>query len=164
MKLTGNTIFVTGGGSGIGRGLAETLHRLGNQVIISGRRKGHLAETTKANPGMKSVELDVENPASIDAITKTLMKDYPKLNVLINNAGVNHHHKSDGPDSHDRSAHRPLEKAGPRRSDERIFRSGVCSARDGGGVLVHKGGDPFLHAITKVPTQGQLGEGSGDCA
>src|SRR5437762_9196668 len=79
MKLTGNTIFVTGGGSGIGRGLAETLHRLGNQVIISGRRKGHLAETTKANPGMKSVELDVENPASIGAVTKKLIEDYPKL-------------------------------------------------------------------------------------
>jgi len=88
MKLTGNTIFVTGGGSGIGRGLAQTLHRLGNQVIISGRRQGHLAETTKANPGMKSVELNVEDPASIDAVTKTLIKDYPKLNVLINNAGV----------------------------------------------------------------------------
>jgi len=90
MKLTGNTIFVTGGGSGIGRGLAETLHRLGNQVIISGRRKGHLAESTKANPGMKSVELDVENPASIDAVTKKLIEDYPELNVLINNAGVMH--------------------------------------------------------------------------
>jgi len=90
MKLKGNTILVTGGGSGIGRGLAETLHRLGNQVIISGRRKGHLAETTKANPGMKSVELDVENPASIDAVTKKLIADYPELNVLINNAGVMH--------------------------------------------------------------------------
>jgi uncharacterized oxidoreductase len=88
MKLTGNTIFVTGGGSGIGRGLAQTLHSLGNQVIISGRRRGHLAETTKANPGMKSVELDVEDPASIDAVTKTLIEDYPELNVLINNAGV----------------------------------------------------------------------------
>src|SRR5260370_17027177 len=90
MKLTGNTIFVTGGGSGIGRGRAETLHRLGNHVIISGRRKGHLAETTKANPGMKSVELDAENPASIAAVAKKLIEDYPELNVLINNAGVMH--------------------------------------------------------------------------
>ena len=90
MKLTDNTIFITGGGSGIGRGLAEALHRLGNQVIISGRRKGHLAETTKANPGMKSVELNVEDPASIDPVTKKLMEDYPELNVLINNAGVMH--------------------------------------------------------------------------
>jgi uncharacterized oxidoreductase len=90
MKLTGNTIFVTGGGSGIGRGLAEALHKLGNQVIISGRRKDHLAETTKANPGMKSFELDVEAPASIDTVTKRLIEDYPKLNVLINNAGVMH--------------------------------------------------------------------------
>src|SRR5438309_1952880 len=88
MELTGNTIFVTGGGSGIGRGLAETLHRLGNQVIISGRRKGHLAETTKANPGMKSVELDIQDPVSIAAVTKQLIENYPKLNVIINNAGV----------------------------------------------------------------------------
>jgi uncharacterized oxidoreductase len=88
MKLTGNAIFVTGGGSGIGRGLAEAFYKLGNQVIISGRRKGHLAETVKANPGMQSVELDVADPASIAAVAQKLIAEYPELNVLINNAGI----------------------------------------------------------------------------
>jgi uncharacterized oxidoreductase len=88
MNLAGNTIFITGGGSGIGRGLAEALHKLGNQVIISGRRKGHLEATTKANPGMRSMELNVEDLASIVSVSKRLIADFPKLNVLINNAGI----------------------------------------------------------------------------
>jgi uncharacterized oxidoreductase len=88
MILTGNTIFITGGGSGIGRGLAEALHKRGNQVIISGRRKSHLEATTKANPGMASVELDLQDPKSIASVAKKLIAQYPKLNVLINNAGV----------------------------------------------------------------------------
>ncbi len=62
MKTEGNVIFITGGGSGIGRGLAEALHRLGNKVIISGRRKWHLEKTLEANPGMDSIELDVTDP------------------------------------------------------------------------------------------------------
>ncbi|HEY1925684.1 MAG TPA: SDR family NAD(P)-dependent oxidoreductase [Candidatus Acidoferrum sp.] len=88
MKLTGNTIFITGGTSGIGRAFAEAFYNLGNQVIISGRRKGHLAEVTKANPGMQSIELNVEDPASIAAVAKKLITNYPKLNAVINNAGI----------------------------------------------------------------------------
>lgn len=88
MKLNNNTIFITGGGSGIGRALAESLHKLGNQVIISGRRKTHLDEVTAANPGMKSVELDITSPASISGVSAMLISEFPELNVLINNAGI----------------------------------------------------------------------------
>ncbi len=88
MKLTENTIFITGGGTGIGRGLAEALHKLGNKVIISGRRREHLEATTKANPGMDSVELDISDPANVASVSKKLIADYPALNVLINNAGI----------------------------------------------------------------------------
>ena len=88
MILAGNTIFITGGGSGIGRGLAEALHKRGNQVIISGRRKSHLEATTKANPGMASVELDLQDPKSIASVAKKVIAQYPKLDVLINSAGI----------------------------------------------------------------------------
>jgi uncharacterized oxidoreductase len=88
MRLTGNTILGTGGGSGIGRGLAEAFHKLGNKVIVAGRRKASLADVVQANPGIDFVELDVSDPESIASVSKTLIKKYPKLNVLLNNAGI----------------------------------------------------------------------------
>ena len=88
MRLSGNTILVTGGGSGIGRGLAESLHQLGNQVIIAGRRQDALNATAKANPGIVSMTLDVNDPEAIRAFAARVTVEHPGLNVLINNAGI----------------------------------------------------------------------------
>ena len=88
MKLTNNTILITGGGSGIGRGLAEAFHALGNRVIIAGRREHTLAEVTDANPGMASVMLDIDNPKAIQSFAAEVTELHPALNVLINNAGI----------------------------------------------------------------------------
>jgi uncharacterized oxidoreductase len=88
MKTTGNTILITGGGTGIGRGLAEAFHKLGNKVIIAGRRQQVLDDTVAANPGMASAILNIEDAAAIRSFAKKVTADFPALNVVIHNAGI----------------------------------------------------------------------------
>jgi uncharacterized oxidoreductase len=88
MQMTDNTILVTGGGTGIGRGLAESLHQLGNQVIIAGRRLEPLLAVAEASPGIQYLSLDQGDAADIRRFAIELSDTYPELNVIVNNAGI----------------------------------------------------------------------------
>jgi uncharacterized oxidoreductase len=88
MKMTGNTILITGGGSGIGHALAVEFAKLGNEVIITGRRREPLQKATAGNPKMHFKVLDVTKPADIEQFAQDVATEYPQLNVVINNAGI----------------------------------------------------------------------------
>jgi uncharacterized oxidoreductase len=88
MKTQGNTILVTGGGSGIGRALAQRWNALGNRVIVAGRRQEALDETIAGRDGMFGYTLDIDDPRAIEEFSARLVERHPDLNVLVNNAGV----------------------------------------------------------------------------
>ena len=171
MRMTGNTLFITGGGSGIGRGLAEAFHALGNQVIISGRRKERLQETLDANPGMAAIELDITDPNSIQAAAQTLIADYQDVNVLINNAGVMLLDHADKPvDDALALSTVTTNLLGPMRMTSALIEhlkarpdavivnvsSGARLRADGrdGGLFGDQGGAPLLHLVTALPAAG----------
>lgn len=88
MNIPGSTILITGGGSGIGRALAEAMHQKGAKVVITGRREGPLKEVADANPGMAWATLDMTDKDAIPAFAAQVTKDHPGLNAVINNAGI----------------------------------------------------------------------------
>ena len=88
MKMTGNTILMTGGGSGIGRALAQRFCDLGNDVIITGRRRSALDEAIAGRPRMSAHLLDIEDPEAIRDFVSHLAATRSRVNVLFNNAGI----------------------------------------------------------------------------
>ena len=88
MQKSGNTILITGGGSGIGAALAHEFHAAGNQVIIAGRRQAALDAVLSDHPGMASLTIDMEDPAAIATFAAKLITEFPALNVVIHNAGI----------------------------------------------------------------------------
>ncbi len=88
MRIAGNTILITGGGSGIGAALARRFHDLGNTVVVAGRRMAALEQVTAGHPRMHAIPLDIEDADSIAGFAKRIIAEHPELNVLINNAGI----------------------------------------------------------------------------
>ncbi len=83
-----DVVFVTGGGSGIGMGLAEAFHARGARVIIAGRTREKLEAVAARHPGMEIEDLEVSNAADVAACVERVSERHPGLNVVINNAGI----------------------------------------------------------------------------
>lgn len=88
MKLSGNTVLVTGGGSGIGEALAHRLHDLGNTVIIAGRGQDELARAKEGRPNLHGIVVDLDDREAIETFARRVIAEHPALNVLFNNAGI----------------------------------------------------------------------------
>jgi uncharacterized oxidoreductase len=86
--MRGNTIFLTGGTSGIGKGFAEAFHERGNQMIVTGRREERLKELCREHPGMRYFVLDVTDADAIRRVARQTIAEFPEINCVINNAGV----------------------------------------------------------------------------
>ena len=92
MRMTGNTILITGGGTGIGLAFAKRFVARGNHVIICGRRAEPLAAAKSETPALETIQCDVSTEANRMALAEEVIAKYPSLNVLVNNAGIGSRH------------------------------------------------------------------------
>ena len=88
MDLQNNTILITGGSGGIGFELAKRLSALGNIVIATGRSQAALDKARQAIPSLRTIQSDAADPEAIAHLYEQVVREFPRLNVLINNAGV----------------------------------------------------------------------------
>ncbi len=88
MQTNGNTILITGGGSGIGRELAHKWHDLGNTVIVAGRTQASLDETAVGHANIHTMIVDVGDADDLARFAKKVVEVHPAINVLVNNAGI----------------------------------------------------------------------------
>ncbi len=88
MNPTGNTVLITGGGSGIGAALAQRWHDAGNNVIVAGRRQDALDRAIEGRPNMTAMVLDIGDAGAIERFAREVIAAHPALNVLVNNAGI----------------------------------------------------------------------------
>ncbi len=177
MNITGNTILITGGGSGIGRALAEAFHARGNQVVIAGRRQDVLDATTAAHPGMKSAVLDIEDPAAIRRFAEQLRKDFPSLNVVIHNAGIMRPERLTDGTTDTAEATITTNLLGPIRLNAALIdhllaqpKASIVTVSSGlaflpfrrrSDLLRDQGGDPFVFGNAALPAEGHVGTGAG---
>jgi uncharacterized oxidoreductase len=88
MQLSGNTVLVTGGASGIGLALAERFLRAGSEVVICGRREEKLREAAARHPGLRTRAADLAKESERTALARWCAEELPALDVLVNNAGI----------------------------------------------------------------------------
>lgn len=150
MKTTGNTILITGGGSGIGLALAQRWHDAGNVVIVTGRNSAKLDAAIEGRANMHAMPLDVTDADAIAAFAADVVQRFPDLNVLVNNAGVMMYEALDGErDLSDAEATVVTNLLGPIRLTDALIDHLV--ARGNGAIVNVTSGLAFV-PLPKAPT------------
>ena len=150
MKTTGNTILISGGGSGIGLALAQRWHDAGNVVIVTGRNSAKLDAAIEGRANMHALPLDVTDADAIAAFAADVVQRFPDLNVLVNNAGVMMYEALDGErDLSDAEATVVTNLLGPIRLTDALIDHLV--ARGDGAIVNVTSGLAFV-PLPKAPT------------